>query len=164
MKVSNIQATIAVISFILTGMYSVIKFIINRFNKKLDSLKEDILESTDKSINNFIKKNEESRAKIYEKIMINLNKINNDINLIKNNYEHQNTLINTKMTATNQLLLEQVGNIKIQLDDLEEEHDDFKKQINDSEQHNNLSHDDFKKQINHLEQSINSLNKCIHDK
>lgn len=136
----------------------------NRLNKKLDSLKEDILESTDKSINNFIKKNEESRTKMYEKISINLNTITNDINLIKNNYEHQNTLINTKMSATSQLLLEQVGNIKNQLNDLEQEHNDFKKQINESEQRMNISHNDFKNQINHLEKSINNLDNYIHEK
>lgn len=144
-------------------MISIIKFIISRLNKKLDSIKEDILESTDKSMNHFIKTNEESRIKMYEKISINLNKITNDINLIKNNYEHQNILINTKMNATSNLFLEQLTNIKNQLNDLEEEHNEFKKQINESEQRMNISHNDFKNQINHLEKSINNLDNYIHE-
>lgn len=61
-----------------------------------------------------------------KKINSNLNKINNEINLIKNNYDHQNILIDTKMAAMNQIFLEQIANVKTQLNELETEHEELK--------------------------------------
>jgi len=125
MKLDKIQAIIGIISFITTVIYSMIKFLTNQFNQKLDSLRDEILLATKDSMNRFIIKNEESRAILFEKINSNLNRINNEINLIKNNYDHQNILIDTKIAAMNQIFLEQIANLKSQLHKLETSHTHF---------------------------------------
>lgn len=70
MKLDKIEAIIAIISFIVTLIYSMIKFLVNQLNKKLDSLKDEILLATKDSMNRFMKKNEESRTIFYEKKLI----------------------------------------------------------------------------------------------
>lgn len=162
MKLDTIQAIIGIISFIITVIYSMIKFLTNQLNKKLDSLKDEILLATKDSMNRFMKKNEESRAIFYEKINNNLNKINNEINLIKNNYDHQNILIDTKIGAMNQIFLEQMVNVKNQLNELENEHEELKEKINLSDEYSHLSNNDFNQKLDNLQKSVDSLSP--HDK
>ncbi|AFZ55568.1 hypothetical protein [Cyanobacterium aponinum] len=162
MKLDKIEAIIAIISFIVTLIYSMIKFLVNQLNKKLDSLKDEILLATKDSMNRFMKKNEESRTIFYEKINSNLNKINNEINLIKNNYDHQNILIDTKMAAMNQIFLEQIANVKTQLNELETEHEELKEKINISDEYSHHSNDNFHQKLDNLQKSVDSLSP--HDK
>lgn len=157
MKLHTIQAIIGIISCIITLIYSMIKFLTSQLNKKLDSLKDEILLATKDSMNRFMKKNEESRAIFYEKINNNLNKINNEINLIKNNYDHQNILIDTKMGAMNQIFLEQMANVKAQLNELETEHEDLKEKINLSDEYSHLSNNDLNQKLDNLQKSVNNL-------
>lgn len=157
MKLDKIQAIIGIISFIITVIYSMIKFLTNQFNKKLDSLKDEILLATKDSMNRFMKKNEESRAIFYEKINNNLNKINNEINLIKNNYDHQNILIDTKMGAMNQIFLEQMTNVKTQLNELETEHAELQGKINLSDEYSHLSNNDLNQKLDNLQKSVDYL-------